>query len=95
MTLRLELEVLDSIHEVVNVVSLEDWVHGIQQGQSSVTSCSMKLHTGLSKQDQAFRHTIQLLPEELACMYLFMHLIHARTLLDTNIMFDNHYVPHQ
>ena len=77
MTLRCELEVLDSVHVVVKAVSLEDWVHGIQQGQSSVTSRAMKLHTGLSKQDQAFRRTIQLLPEELACMYLFMHQIHA------------------
>ena len=70
-----ELEVLYGIHEVVKAVSLEAWVHGIQQGQSSVTSRSMKFHTGLSKQDKAFRHTIQLLPEELACMYLFMHQI--------------------
>jgi len=77
VTLRRELEVLDSIHEVVKAVSLEAWVHGIQQGQSSVTSRSMKLHTGHSKQESIYRHTIQLLPEELACMYLFMHQIHA------------------
>jgi len=57
VTLRCELEVLDSIHVVVKAVSLEDWVHGIQQGQSSVTSRAMKLHTGLSKQDQDFIDT--------------------------------------
>jgi len=49
VTLRRELEDLDSIYEVVKAVSLEAWVHGIQQGQSSVTSRSMKLYTGLSK----------------------------------------------